>query len=408
MQSVEEKQLGVGFMDDTNIITWGDSAQENCKRLEEAHEKCIDWSRRHGLKFAPDKYKLIHFTRRRRDLNGDLASAIKIKGFSEEIKPETKLRVLGVWLDPKMNWKEHTKVAVGKGTAAFDALSRIAASTWGPCLIRTRLLYTAIVRPAIVYGAHAWHTGQNGKPLKANLQQLEKIQNKCLRRITGGYKRTPRAALEREAKILPLDLYCDALIMNKALDEKDNKVQEEIKQTVNVIWETEQQRPPQSTQRRRDLREARQRPLTSSEQAKQKVIKKQLEIRGYRAHLAERAEREGLRRARPGRPQKEKSVIDEWAELEWQRRWRLQARNRKATTWKTPWTQSTLKLYSDIPKHQASALFLLRTEVLGLNGWLASINVPGIRANCGCGWQGCIETSGFNTFQYVSTVRVSL
>ena len=87
-----------------------------------------------------------------------------------------------------MNWKEHTKVAVGKGTAAFDALSWIAASTWGPCLIRTRLLYTAIVRPAIVYGAHAWHTGQNGKQIKANLQQLEKIQNKYLRRITGGYK----------------------------------------------------------------------------------------------------------------------------------------------------------------------------------------------------------------------------
>ena len=103
----------------------------------------------------------------------------------------------------------------------------------------------------------------------------------------------------------------------------------------------------------------RQRPLTSSEKAKQKAIEKQLEIRGYRAHLAERAEREGLRRAQrpranrapPGRPQKEKSAIDEWAELEWQRRWRLQARNRKATTWKTPWTQSTLKLYSDMPKH---------------------------------------------------------
>ncbi len=53
---------------------------------------------------------------------------------------------------------------------------------------------------------------------------MEKIQNKCLRRITGGYKQTPRTALEREAKILPLDLYYDALIMNKALDEKDNKV----------------------------------------------------------------------------------------------------------------------------------------------------------------------------------------
>ena len=108
-------------------------------------------------------------------------------------------------------------------------------------MIRTRLLYTVIVRPAMVYGAHAWYTGRNGKQIKANLQQLEKIQNKCLRRITGGYKRTPRAALEREAKILPLDLYCDGLIMNKALDEKDKKVKEEIKQTVDAIWEAEHQ-----------------------------------------------------------------------------------------------------------------------------------------------------------------------
>ncbi len=37
-------------------------------------------------------------------------------------------------------------------------------------------------------------------------------------------------------------------------------------------------------------------------------------------------------------------------------------------------------------KHQASALFLLRMEVLGLNRWLASINVPGIDSNYSCGW----------------------
>ncbi len=205
-----------------------------------------------------------------------------------------KLRVLGVWVDPKLNWKEHTKIAVGKGTAAFDALSRIAATTWGPCIIRTRLLYTAIVRPAIVYGAQTWYTGLNGKQIKANLKQLEGIQNKCLRRITGGYKRTPRAALEREAKILPLDLYCDALTMNKALHDQGSKVSEEIRATVNAIWEAEN-RPPQRTQRRRrNPGEGRQRPPTSSEHVLNKAIERQMEIRGYRAR---QAEREGLPRA---------------------------------------------------------------------------------------------------------------
>ncbi len=69
-----------------------------------------------------------------------------------------------------MNWKEHTKITVGKGTAAFNALSRVTVTTWGPYIIRTRLLYTAIVRPAMVYRAHAWYTGQNGKQIKANLK----------------------------------------------------------------------------------------------------------------------------------------------------------------------------------------------------------------------------------------------
>src|SRR5947207_4150474 len=74
MKDVESETLGFGFVDDTNIITWGDSAQENCTRLEEEHKRCMDWSRRHGSKFAPDKYKLIYFTSRTRDPNGDLAS----------------------------------------------------------------------------------------------------------------------------------------------------------------------------------------------------------------------------------------------------------------------------------------------------------------------------------------------
>ena len=37
-------------------------------------------------------------------------------------------------------------------------------------------------------------------------------------------------------------------------------------------------------------------------------------------------------------------------------------------------------------KAETTALFLLRTEVIGLNAWLASINVPEILPRCECGW----------------------
>jgi len=125
----------------------------HCQRLKLAHDKCIAWAKRYGAKFAPDKYKLIHFTKKRRDPFGDLASLVRIDG--NEVGLESKLRILGVWMDPKMDWKEHIKKQVARGTAAFESLARIATSTWGPSMRRARLTYSAAVRPAMM-GYPGW------------------------------------------------------------------------------------------------------------------------------------------------------------------------------------------------------------------------------------------------------------
>ncbi|KAF2177576.1 hypothetical protein K469DRAFT_529512, partial [Zopfia rhizophila CBS 207.26] len=53
-----------GFVDDTNLVSWGNSAAENCQRLTAAHDRCIAWAKRHGATFAPEKYQLMHFTRK--------------------------------------------------------------------------------------------------------------------------------------------------------------------------------------------------------------------------------------------------------------------------------------------------------------------------------------------------------
>jgi hypothetical protein len=47
---------GIGFVDDTNLITYGPIAAENCRTLEKAHNTCIEWARRHGARFAQEKY----------------------------------------------------------------------------------------------------------------------------------------------------------------------------------------------------------------------------------------------------------------------------------------------------------------------------------------------------------------
>jgi hypothetical protein len=50
--------------------------------------------------------------------------------------------------------------------------------------------------------------------------------------------------------------------------------------------------------------------------------------------------------------------------------------------WKTPWGKPTVPLYKDLIKAETIVLFLLYMEVIGLNIWLASINIPEILPRC--------------------------
>jgi hypothetical protein len=93
IQNPAEGMLAFGFVDDTNLVAWGPSAKANCRTLERAHNICLTWAHRHGAKFAPEKYHLIHFTRQRKDPRGDLQSCVKID--NHEITAETSVKVLG-------------------------------------------------------------------------------------------------------------------------------------------------------------------------------------------------------------------------------------------------------------------------------------------------------------------------
>ena len=71
----------------------------------------------------------------------------------------------------------------------------------------------------------------------------------------------------------------------------------------------------------------------------------------------------------------------------WKGRWQQESikTSRSATIWLDDWTEQPLRLYDNLPKHEATALFLLCTEVLGLKEWLARIGVPGVTPMCPCG-----------------------
>ena len=58
----------------------------------------------------------MHFTRKRRHPAEDLASTVNINGIQAELLDKS-MRVLGVWVNPKLQWKEHIQQVIRKGNA---------------------------------------------------------------------------------------------------------------------------------------------------------------------------------------------------------------------------------------------------------------------------------------------------
>ena len=255
---------------------------------------------------------------------------------------------------------------------AFEALSRLTASTWGPSMKRSRLLYTAVVRPAILYGSQVWGVRDDGTSPAASLTRpLKCLQNRCLRRIMGAYKRTPTAALERESNVLPVDLHMEHKAMKGAVKTANHPVTAKMKQVMDTVWTSLQGSAGGTPAGRRRNTNPRPRPATTGEGTRRRAL----------TRVEEQAQRQLGKQ--PVGPLK---TLDRWTNLKWERRWTHKIGQQKATTWKTVWTLQAHQLYEGLHKHEATALFLLRTEVLGLNAWLASVGVPGVDKRCPCGW----------------------
>jgi len=79
----------------------------------------------------------MHFTRKRRHSQTDLLSTVRIGSASAELQ-EKSMKILGVWVDPKLSWAPQRLKAVIKGYLQLAAMEKNTAVVW----------------------AHLWH-GQN-------------------------------------------------------------------------------------------------------------------------------------------------------------------------------------------------------------------------------------------------------
>ena len=74
--------------------------------------------------------------------------------------------------------------------------------------------------------------------LKNALVLLAKLQNKCLYRTIGAYKRTPQVILKHKAAVLLLDIYIDTTAIQRTATVQSHPVEEKIRQTLECIQGT--------------------------------------------------------------------------------------------------------------------------------------------------------------------------
>ena len=287
----------------------------------------------------------MHFTRRRR-FNLTVGACIG----ERLIRPGQTMRILGVWLDPALRWKGHLDALAGKLDSQMRALSCLTGSTWGLPLTQGRLVYNAVIRSAIAHGALAWHqprTREGTQRIGGMAAKLSPKQNKCLRQMTGAYRRTPTRTIEAESFTEPLDLYLNTRVARAAQRMEESGMARRIEDACKAV--------------RRGLRRRRQNVRRSYVE----VVHPSPVPVDWARDWAENAKQKVM--------------------SEWQRRWRSGERPWGEIHGRPP-DKSNLKLYKGLTKARCSILIQLRSGMTGLAAFLYWRKVPGYSSpTCECG-----------------------
>jgi hypothetical protein len=177
----------VNFVNDINLLTYDISTEQNCRTLKHLHQECETWSRRHEVVFASIKYELVHLTRNHRRFNMQIE--LRIEAIQKT--SASHVRVLSVQMNSKLKWDSHVRAIQKKMITQMMTLSRLTTFTWEACFARARLIYSSVVRFAIIYDSFVWYAShERSNSVSATTTQLMKIQKIALRIVFESFRVT--------------------------------------------------------------------------------------------------------------------------------------------------------------------------------------------------------------------------
>lgn len=117
------------------------------------------------------------------------------------MQPQTELRYLGFYLDPKLSWKEHIRFYTTKASSTVNAIRMLGNSNRGLSPKIKRTLYISNVLPVLMYGAQLWWK-PSWKGIKWIEKTMAKTQARAARWITGAFRTSPTGAMEMAAGLI--------------------------------------------------------------------------------------------------------------------------------------------------------------------------------------------------------------
>ena len=170
------------FADDTTLYACDKNLNKVIEKLEKNSKNAMQWFKENYMKMNSDKCKLL--------ICGRTNHSIKIKVGDSEIEEESWVKLLGVYIDNKLNFDKHISKMVKKSNSKITVIQRSFAYL---SQAKRKLLLNSFVQSQFSYAPLVWMLHS-----KSLTQKINKIHYKFLKTLYNDYDSTFEKLLLKE------------------------------------------------------------------------------------------------------------------------------------------------------------------------------------------------------------------
>lgn len=187
-------KISIAFIDDVTHLVAYKNLNTLIKRIEYHGQRSLEWGDKYGAIFDKKKANLMVFT------NKTKFTSPSIRFGEFHLQPQTQLRWLGFWLDPKLKFRHHVTVMRSSGIHTLHQLKRLNKCFSGLNPKSARNLVISVLRSKILFGSVVWLTSDNDKKVT---KIWDVLLNAANRLILGAFKTSPTDLMKHDSFLRP-------------------------------------------------------------------------------------------------------------------------------------------------------------------------------------------------------------